>query len=285
MPAKLEEIESVEKIKSENDYVYDLEIEDCHTFLANDIFVHNTDSIFLSMENHSIEDIQELADIISKEIAEHLKSEFNAKSTLEMEFEKIFKTVFFSKMKGTDKAAKKRYAARMIYKDGKECDKITITGFESKRSDCPQVIRDFQKDLFRLILNEKSQKEVDDFVDDFVKRFKSMPAEDIAFIKGISKDFKDYSNMPIHIRAALLANQRHGAEFKRGDKVKFIYVTSVPIGMTFENVIGIENKLPDGYKIDYKKMLDSLIWSKNQMIYESLGWARSTDGTKNLFEF
>ena len=49
---KLLEIESVEEIGSfEDEYVYDLEMEDeSHTFIANDILVHNTDSIFVSFK-------------------------------------------------------------------------------------------------------------------------------------------------------------------------------------------------------------------------------------------
>jgi len=49
---KLLKIESVEEIGSfEDEYVYDLEMEDeSHTFIANDILVHNTDSIFVSFK-------------------------------------------------------------------------------------------------------------------------------------------------------------------------------------------------------------------------------------------
>jgi len=46
---KLVEIDEIEEIGSyEDEYVYDLEMEDeSHTFIANDILVHNTDSIFV----------------------------------------------------------------------------------------------------------------------------------------------------------------------------------------------------------------------------------------------
>lgn len=46
------EIESIEEIgEFENEYVYDLEMEDeSHTFIGNDILVHNTDSIFVGFE-------------------------------------------------------------------------------------------------------------------------------------------------------------------------------------------------------------------------------------------
>ena len=46
------EIDSIEEIGTfENEYVYDLEMEDeSHTFIGNDILVHNTDSIFVGFE-------------------------------------------------------------------------------------------------------------------------------------------------------------------------------------------------------------------------------------------
>lgn len=46
------EIESIEMIgEFEDEYVYDLEMEDeSHTFIANDILIHNTDSIFVGFE-------------------------------------------------------------------------------------------------------------------------------------------------------------------------------------------------------------------------------------------
>lgn len=52
---KLVNIEIEELTPFENEYVYDLEMEDeSHTFIANDILVHNTDSIFVSFD-HAIQ--------------------------------------------------------------------------------------------------------------------------------------------------------------------------------------------------------------------------------------
>ena len=49
--ATLFEIEPIEILEPDDDYVYDLEMEDeSHTFIANDILVHNTDSIFVGFE-------------------------------------------------------------------------------------------------------------------------------------------------------------------------------------------------------------------------------------------
>jgi len=46
MPARKEKIVSIKCLGEFDDYVYDLEVEDAHTFMANDIFVHNTDSVY-----------------------------------------------------------------------------------------------------------------------------------------------------------------------------------------------------------------------------------------------
>jgi hypothetical protein len=51
MKYKFDEIVSIEELDNTEEYVYDLEMEDeSHTFIANDILVHNTDSIFVGFE-------------------------------------------------------------------------------------------------------------------------------------------------------------------------------------------------------------------------------------------
>jgi hypothetical protein len=52
MNYEIVEIDSIEEIgEFDNDYVYDLEMEDeSHTFIANNILIHNTDSIFVGFE-------------------------------------------------------------------------------------------------------------------------------------------------------------------------------------------------------------------------------------------
>jgi len=47
--SRTEYIKSIEPISSNNEiiYVYDLEVEECHTFLGNGIFVHNTNDVYI----------------------------------------------------------------------------------------------------------------------------------------------------------------------------------------------------------------------------------------------
>jgi len=46
---KLTNILTVEKLPYTEEYVYDIEVEDTHIFFANNILVHNTDSLFLTL--------------------------------------------------------------------------------------------------------------------------------------------------------------------------------------------------------------------------------------------
>lgn len=230
----------------------------------------DTDSIFIDMNNKEIQDLSNLAKLITDEINEWCNKEFNTvQNTLELQFEKVFDTLIFVGEEG-EEAAKKRYAGRITWKEGKIVDDINIMGFEAKRSDSPKVIREFQKNLFELVLKGHSKEEIDAFVDEFNKKFNSMH-EEIGIPCGISKT--DYKNVPIHIRAAKLSNERHGTKFSQGDKIKYIYVKKQPDRFKeFENVIAYKTKIPEGYEIDYERMHERLIQKKIDTVYVTLGW-------------
>ena len=83
-----------------------------------------------------------------------------------LEFEKIYSFALFT-------GVKKRYATFIIYKDGKELKEpeFEVKGFESKRSDSPQIIRDFQKSIFIKILLSPNRKEIKIMVKEFKIKF------------------------------------------------------------------------------------------------------------------
>lgn len=85
---KLVEIETVEELNSFNDeYVYDLEMEDgSHTFIANDILVHNTDSIFVGF-NPSLKHSEWKNIYFNKEYLESLDKKFVILSSDKLGFE------------------------------------------------------------------------------------------------------------------------------------------------------------------------------------------------------
>jgi DNA polymerase I len=235
----------------------------------------DTDSIFIRLENRTLEDVKVLANEINSSFDGFVKQFGIESHNFEIQFEKVFGTVFFT-------SAKKRYAGLLKWKDGKDMNLITVTGFEVRRSDSPQIGRDFQKELFGLILNKNPKKEVKDFVENFKEKIRlgKFSSEQIGLPVGISKEVEKYKNMPIHIRAVNNANKYHNANFNMGDKIKYLYVKS---GKCNDNVIAFKDKLWDGYVIDTEKMIERIVDNKVKMIFEALGW--EDNKSKSLMEF
>lgn len=238
----------------------------------------DTDSVFFKTGSKTVDQIKEIIENLNTEY-ETFAKQFGAEDhRFNIECEKIFKTIFFTN-------AKKRYAGKLRWYKGKEVDSLLIAGFESNRSDSPQVIRDFQKELFRLILEGKGKEIVEGYVERTREKMKQMK-EELGIPVGLQKHFKEYKNHPIHVRAAQHSNKYHGTNFKKGDKIKWVYIKSVPqnvphieVNFTtipFTNVVAFEKKIPDGYVIDYEKMRERLIESKVKEVFNGLGWVEES---------
>jgi DNA polymerase elongation subunit (family B) len=229
----------------------------------------DTDSCFLTMYDNNIDCMKQL----NKEINEYFKDYFiqfnidKKDNIFKLEFEKVFQTVLF-KRKADGKGVKKKYAGRIIWKDGKDVDELSITGFESKRSDNAEVGRMMLKEVLRMICYEEEQDKIRKYIDEFkVKIRTEYTPEQIGLPVGISKDLSSYGNQ-IHARASRLANKKHNAQIQRGDKIKYLYVKGN------DNVIAFKSDkyMWDGYIIDYDKMIRRIVDMKVGSIFRSLGW-------------
>jgi len=229
----------------------------------------DTDSCFLTMDSNDIICMKKL----NQEINEYFKDYFvqfnidKKDNIFKLEFEKVFKTVLF-KRKADGKGVKKKYAGRIIWKDGKDVDELSITGFESKRSDNAEVGRTMLKEVLRMICYEEEQEKIRKYIEDFkVKVRTEFTPEQLGLPVGISKNLSEYGNQ-IHARAARLANKKHNAQIQRGDKIKYLYVKGN------DNVIAFKSDkyMWDGYNIDYNKMIRRIVDMKVGIIFRSLNW-------------
>ena len=81
-----------------------------------EIIYGDTDSVFISMGKHTIEDMEKL----KNEINEHFKTYFkqfgvkDENNIFELEFEKVYKTIFF-KLKSSGEGTKKKYVGLKIW--------------------------------------------------------------------------------------------------------------------------------------------------------------------------
>lgn len=147
-----------------DDYVYDIEVEDdSHTFIANDILVHN--SLYMSYENllKTIDGYENMSEkervaivvkinqlFLNKHNQEFMDAYYktrHAKSIHEFELETC-------SMRTINLKIKKRYAKAVTWEDGKWYDdpKIDAKGLEFKKASYPSAARKIIKELVQTLL-------------------------------------------------------------------------------------------------------------------------------------
>jgi len=186
--------------------------------------------------------------------------------------------------------AKKRYILNVQDNEGvryKE-PKLKIMGIEAIKSSTPEPCRDALKELFKVIMTS-NETEVQQSIEQFKNYFKTLPSDEIAFPRGVSKvkEYKDNNTIykkgtPIHVRGSLLYNkQLHDlaltkkyAQIQNGDKIKFLYLrTPNPIK---ENVIAFPDYLPEEFNlrkyIDFELQFQKTFLDPIDPILDAVGW-------------
>jgi hypothetical protein len=285
---QFEEIESCECIGSfDDEYVYDIEMsdEEEHTFIANDILVHN--SVYVTFEDvvDGCDWDKDPRDLILQ-IYKHRLKEYIEKSYAiyatqtgtvnlqDLELETISYSAIFLK--------KKKYCLDLAWKDGagngityEMQQKIKAVGVEIVQSSTPVFARNKLKDLLKIIFREKNKLNLRKFADLLKQEKASFMLDTVENIsssssisdyeKGIADDRTKLvinSHCPMHVRAAgyhnFLLNQSKWKNkyqlIKSGDKIKYYYAkTSIMIGDNGENVFGY---LPGNYPVEMAPAID-----------------------------
>jgi DNA polymerase II len=161
----------------------------------------DTDSVFIET-NLGKEKANSLGKEIEKEINEfykkYVKKNYNRESFLELEFEKQYLSLMIPKIRGTEKAAKKRYAG-LVEKNGKEV--LEITGLEAIRGDWTKAAQEFQVQLLMKLFHSES---VEKFIKEYINKIQKGKMDDkLIYRKSIRKELKEYTKTtPPHVKAA-----------------------------------------------------------------------------------
>jgi len=195
---------------------------------------------------------------------------------------------------------KKKYIMYVVDNEGVRYaePKIAMTGVEAVKSSTPSIITDKLKHAFKVILAEKSEEAMTDYIREVKDFFMSQPPSAIAFPRSANNISKYTSGSgsyikgtPIQVRSVIMYNQlikKYGLEkkyqiIKDGEKILFSYLKEPnPLG---ENVIGWNGRhLPkemglDEY-IDYELQFKKTFMNVIQPILEAIGW----DSVANINE-
>lgn len=239
-----EKIKSIEVIEpTEALDVYDLELPVDHCFFANDILVHNTDSIFTKYGD-ALEAIygKEYAEIPDKEkidkvielnesVAQYINNvmihellemhntsptESSAKKfNFNFKQELVIRRALFLEIK-------KKYAIWLVSKEGKPLDKISVSGIEVVRSDYPQFSRDMLNDFIEHILKKGITKEelvmkMCDYKDKYNELLNTGSTE-AAIPSSWNKENYAQDRLPRSVKSMLIYNAIYGPTFRVLDR-------------------------------------------------------------------
>ena len=251
MKYEIEEIDSIECIGNfDNEYVYDIEVEDeTHTFIGNDILVHNSCYVQFEEMYESIEWLGEsmaidkfimslynfrLNEYIAKTMQKYADV-MNTDNFLAFELEAIAYSGIW--------LAKKKYLQNIAWEDKldvddryKSLDKIKTIGFDTIQSSTPTIARKYLTESIKIILSNKPTSgmltKLVDYLKKAKKEFKLADLDQISFNKktnNIEKyiiddtnEFQIGSKCPPNVKAAGLYNFIMNQSPKYKNKYKMI---------------------------------------------------------------
>jgi len=115
---------------------------------------------------------------------------------------------------------KKKYAIWQVQKEGKNIDKLAVTGFEVVRSDYPRFSREIMSDLLDAIIKKgELRTQLIDRIDDYVTRYKKLlkSGHTDAGIPCVWNN-REYKKIPRHVKGMWVYNACFGPVFQPGDK-------------------------------------------------------------------
>lgn len=173
--------------------------------------------------------------------------------------------------------SKKRYSGRLIWKEGQKIDppEEDVTGFESQRSDTPEIVSEAQPEVIGRILGGEDFESISDYIQSIIEDLEegNRPIREFALPGTINKPLEDYPNRETP-RACEYGNEYLDRNWSVGDTPFVVYVKSTPIGLPSENVLAIEwnEEVPDGFEVDHEAIIERALHKPLKPIIEEMGW-------------
>ncbi len=164
----------------------------------------DTDSLFVLLpEDHSEAMAQkageQLAHSLNTHWQQYLQREMQLASHLEVEFETHYIRFLMPTIRGDSKGSKKRYAG--MIRNREDSLELQFKGLEAARTDWTPLAREFQRELYWLIFNDKEYKPL---VEKTAQYLVAGELDDkLVYRKRLRRKVDDYlKNVPPHVQAA-----------------------------------------------------------------------------------
>ncbi|MGV8151697.1 MAG: DNA polymerase domain-containing protein [Candidatus Nanoarchaeia archaeon] len=184
------DIQGVKKIEeiTTPEYVYDLEVDDTHTFFANYVLAHNTDSVAITLAEKKEKDALEVLKKINKDLP----------GIMSLDLEDFYKRGIWVTKRTGEFGAKKKYA--LIDKK----DQIKIRGFETVRRDWCDLARETQNKVLQFILKEGNEISALEYTQNIIKKIKERKIElkELIIKTQLKKAIEEYKSVAPHVTIA-----------------------------------------------------------------------------------
>ncbi len=243
----------------------------------------DTDSIFLKTgkenEEDAIKDGKQAEEALNKSYQELLAMYNAPKQKLKVEFEKMYKKLLLFP------ETKKRYAGLITWYKGKHIKpEISVTGLESIRSDSSKLAKKAQKQVLKMVFEEKNRQEIEEYLKDVRNRIiqGEINYEEIGISSPLKKPIRAYKVDRPSVRAAKYSNKNFGMSLDVGSRFYIIYVKYIPDHPKTDVVaFRYDSEIPRGTEIDVKKHVEEVTGGKIERIFNAIGW-RVEGEQKNL---
>ncbi len=196
--------------------------------------------------------------------------------------------------------AKKRYIMNVYNNEGVQYaePEMKVMGLEMIKSSTPAPVREKMKEAIQIMMKGE-ESDIHTFISNFRQKFKSLPAEEISFPRGINglREYGDKTTLykkgtPIHVKGALLYNyylDEKGLTKKypliqEGEKIKFAYLKKP--NPFKDTVISFPGRLPPEFDlqafIDYDMQFEKTFLDPIKVVLDCMEW--KTERTNSLFD-
>lgn len=252
----LAEIRSIEEVNNEK-YVYDLEVEDVHNFVDAEgmILVHNTDSVFLTLDGRTKQDAGSFAESINTELP----------GLMELELQGFYPSGIFVSAKIGQFGAKKKYA--LMSENGA----LRIKGFETVRRNWSLIAKDVQEKVLEIILREHAPEKALEYAKMIINdlRGKKIPMEKVVIHTQLQKEILDYTARGPHVAVAQRLKNK-GIPIGPGSTIKYIVTHG-------SDIISSRSRMPEEVKegeYDADYYINNQVIPSVERIFNVLGYKK-----------
>jgi DNA polymerase-2 len=206
--------------------------------LGFQVLYGDTDSIFVQLKTFEKYESEgfDLVKKVNFYLFEKLQKDYDVVSKLEIQYDKFFKKLILTSIRGAGEGgAKKRYAGLMLKETSSGIkEEMVLTGMEYVRSDWSALARNFQFELIRRVFYGE---DLESFIDQTLKDLEAKKLDhSLVLSKRLTKPIDEYiKNIPPHARAAKILFEKKGILKKRPQYVMTVR-GAIPIELPHDDI-------------------------------------------------